>query len=53
VPVCVEIVPTVMEFDVTPGALPVLAAPAAAGATASALATNPPVNAVATSALIP
>src|ERR1700722_964894 len=51
VPVWVEIVPTVMEFDDTPGAL--LAAPAATGATTSALATSPPLNTVATSALIP
>jgi hypothetical protein len=52
VPVWVEIVPTVMEFDVTPGAL-LVAAPDGAGAIASALAISPPVNTVATSALHP
>ena len=55
VPVCVEIVPTVMEFDVTPGAeLVAAAAPAApADVVTTAAASIVPRSATAVSALHP
>ena len=54
VPVWVEIVPTVMEFDVTPGAvLAVAAAPAEADVVTMAVPISVPISATAVSALNP